>query len=120
VEQQQLEPAISWLALEEGIMQAQNTETKQQEVIASHEARDLIAILLKHHGIHDGLFDLAVEFQIGVGAVGPDAASSAPGVAIGVRRIGLMPAKQCGPNTVNAAEANPAPVKKSPAKKAAA
>ena len=99
-------------------MQSQNTEAKPQEIIASHEARDLVTILLKHHSIHDGLFDLAVEFQIGVAAVGPDAASSAPGVAIGVRRIGLMPAKQCGPNTVNAAEANPAPAKKVVAKKA--
>jgi hypothetical protein len=98
-------------------MQAQDTKIKQQDIIASHESRDLVAILLNHHGIHEGLFDLAVEFQIGVGAVGPDAASSAPGVAIGVRRIGLMPAKQCGPNTVNAAEANPAPVKKAAAKK---
>lgn len=100
-------------------MKAQNTETNPVKIIASHEARDLVAILLKHHGIHDGLFDLAVEFQIGVGAVGPDAASSAPGVAIGVRRIGLVAAMQCGPNTVNAAEANPFPVKKPAAKKAA-
>lgn len=98
-------------------MSAPNTEQKQQEVIASHEARELVGILLKHHDIHVGLFDLAVEFQIGVGAVGPDAASSAPGVAIGVRRIGLVAAQQCGPNTVNAAEANPAPVKKTAPKK---
>ena len=101
-------------------MQAQATELKKQDIIGAHSARDLVAILLKHNNIHEWLFDLAVEFQIGVGAVGPNAESAAPGVAIGVHRIGLVPAPKIGPNTVNAAEANPAPAKKTVAKKTVA
>lgn len=73
--------------------------------------RDLASVLVKHYGIHEGRFDLLVEFQIGMGAVGPDPTALTPGAMIGVSRIGLMPSKTDGPTTVDAAIANP--VKKS-------
>jgi hypothetical protein len=73
--------------------------------------RDLAGVLVKHYGIHEGHFDLLVEFQIGMGAVGPDPTALTPGAMIGVSRIGLMPAKTDGPTTVDAAIVNP--VKKS-------
>lgn len=73
--------------------------------------RDLAGVLVKHYGIHEGHFDLLVEFQIGVGPVGPDPAALTPGAMIGVSRIGLMPSKTGGPATVDAAAVNP--VKKS-------
>lgn len=69
--------------------------------------RELATVLIKHYGLHEGCFDLLVEFQIGVGAVGPDPATPAPGVMIGVSKIGLMPSKNKGPTTVDAAIVNP-------------
>lgn len=71
--------------------------------------RDLTAILIMHYGIHEGRFDLLIEFQIGMGAVGPDPASLNPGAMIGVSKVGLMPAKGNGPTSVDAALVNPTP-----------
>ena len=98
-------------------MQQSSTEPNKQEIVGSHDLREIAEILVKHHNIHEGLFDLAVEFQIVIGAVGIDPSSITPGAMIGVRRIGLMKASVAGSSTVNAAEANP-PTKKAVVKKA--
>ncbi|MDZ4251930.1 MAG: hypothetical protein U1A72_05080 [Sulfuritalea sp.] len=70
--------------------------------------RDLAGVLVKHYDLHEGHFDLLVEFQIGMGAVGPDPSALTPGAMIGVSRIGLMPSRADGPTTVDAAIVNPA------------
>lgn len=79
--------------------------------------RDLAAVLVKHYGLHEGRYDLLIEFQIGMGAVGPDPTALTPGAMIGVSRVGLMPSQTDGPTTVDAAIVNPA---KKARKKAAA
>ena len=83
--------------------------------------RELTILLIKHYGIHQGSYDLLVEFQIGMGAVGPDPASLTPGAMIGVSKVGLMLAKEIGPASVDAEFVNPAPssavVKTKPATK---
>lgn len=98
-------------------MQQPHIDPKKLEVIGSHDLREITELLVKHHGIHDGLYDLAIEFQIAVGAVGPDPSSITPGAMIGVRRIGLLQTDKHGPSTVNAAEVNPPLSKKVTAKK---
>lgn len=80
--------------------------------------RDLAVILIKHYGIHEGLYDLSVEFQIGIGAVGPSPTALTPGAMIGVSRIGLIPSSIEGPTTVDAAVVNP--LKKKTRKKSTA
>lgn len=70
--------------------------------------RDLAAVLVRHYGIHEGFYDLLIEFQIGTGAVGPDPAALTPGVMIGASRVGLIPSKTTGPTTVDASVVNPA------------
>jgi hypothetical protein len=70
--------------------------------------RDLTIVLIKHYGIHEGCYDLLVEFQIGMGAVGPDPSTLTPGAMIGVSRVGLMPAKGNGQASVDASLVNPA------------
>lgn len=70
--------------------------------------RDLAGVLVKHYDLHEGHFDLLVEFRIGTGPVGPEPAALTPGVMIGVSRIGLMPSRADGPTTVDAAIVNPA------------
>lgn len=69
--------------------------------------QDLAAVLVKHYGLHDGCFDLIVEFQVGVGPVGPQTGPRMPGAMVGVSRIGLVPAEKSGPTTVDAAVTNP-------------
>lgn len=70
--------------------------------------RELAVVLVKHYGLTEGVFDLMVEFQIGVGAVGPDKENALPGAMMGVRKIGLLPSLTPGPNTVDAAIIHPA------------
>lgn len=71
--------------------------------------RELTVLLIKHYGIHEGTYDLLVEFQIGMGAVGPDPTSLTPGAMIGVSKVGLVLAKENGQSSVDAALVNPAP-----------
>jgi hypothetical protein len=71
--------------------------------------KDVVTDLIKLHGYHDGLFDISVEFTIGVGNFGPTPELVLPGAIVSVSRIGLQPTPVVGPNTVNAAEVNPAP-----------
>lgn len=101
-------------------MQQPATNPQASKLIGSHELREITELLVKHHGLHEGLYDLAIEFQIAVGAVGPDPASIVPGAMFGVRRIGIMQTEKAGISTVDAAEVNPSSsVKKVAAKKPA-
>jgi len=87
--------------------------TESQAVMSAAPAidplsmRQLTEVLIRHHGLTEGLFDLLVEFQIGTGAVGPDKDRLLPGAMIGLARVGLSPAKVRGPNTLDAAELQP-------------
>ena len=95
-------------------MQQSNKQLVPHPII-SLEHRDLAEILVKHHGFHDGLYDLVFEFQIAVGAIGPSPESVLPGAMIGIKSIGLMKVDKNGPQTVDAAKVNP--VKKPSRKK---
>lgn len=66
------------------------------------------AVLVKHFGLHEGLYNLAVELQIAAGAVGPDAGPKLPGAIIGISSIGLTPTATPGPLTIDAKLVNPA------------
>ena len=68
--------------------------------------KDIIGLLIKHYDIHEGLYDLSIEFTIGIGAVGPPD-SIVPGAMIGVQRIGLVKTSAMGPTTIDAADVNP-------------
>ena len=102
----------------------QNRSSSLGPVESPLSMRDLTILLIKHYAIHEGCYDLLVEFQIGMGAVGPDPASLTPGAMIGVSKVGLMLAKENGPSSVDAGLVNPAPssavVKAKPAAKKSA
>jgi hypothetical protein len=72
--------------------------------------RDIAVLLVKHYGLREGLWDLNLELQVGIGSFGPTREKALPGAMFGVGRIGLTrtPKENAGPNTVNAAELNPA------------
>ena len=82
--------------------------------------RELAEILIRHKGVHDGTYEVSVHFQVAVGAVGPSESNLLPGAMIGVSGLGLVPAMAPGPNTVDAAIANPLPKKKAIRSKASA
>lgn len=69
--------------------------------------KDLTEVLVKHYGIHEGQYDLLVEFQIGTGAAGPTPDRVVPSAMIGIAGVGLVNSPRPGPNTIDAAEVNP-------------
>lgn len=70
--------------------------------------RELTEVLIKHYGLHEGFYDLLVEFQIGSVAIGPDPNVRIPGLTFGVSKIGLSESKKAeGSMTVDAALVNP-------------
>ncbi len=74
--------------------------------------RDLAGALIKHYGLHEGYFELMVEFQVGTGGIGPEDAR-VPGAMIGLHRVGLKPTTETGsPTAIDAAEVNPRKAKK--------
>lgn len=79
-------------------------------LIANFSLRELTEILIKHQKIKEGLYDLAFEFQIAVGAMGPTPESICPGAMIGISHIGLSKTEVSSVNTVDAS------VSKSPKK----
>ena len=85
-----------------------------QNSIVDFSLVELTEILVKHQGLHEGLYNLSLEFQIAVGAVGPTPELISPGAMIGISRVGLSKTEKEKTNiqTVDAANVNPAPKKK--------
>ena len=71
--------------------------------------REAAELLVKHNGLHEGLYNLLFEFQIAVGAIGPSPELAIPGGMFGISGIGLEKVAAAGPHTVDAAIVNPAP-----------
>lgn len=81
--------------------------TNSNDVTLMCSLPELGTLLLKEKNIHDGLYEVSVEFQVAVGAVGPDDKSVLPGAVIGVKRIGLRKVEEKNPLTIDAAVVNP-------------
>jgi hypothetical protein len=67
-------------------------------------------LLVKHYGLHEGMWDVAIEIQAAIGQFGFPPTDVMPGAMFRISRIGLTKANQAGHMTVNAAELNPAPL----------
>ena len=52
--------------------------------------KELAALLVKHYGLTEGKFDLLVEYQVAIGAVGPNPVDILPGVVVGLAKMGLV------------------------------
>lgn len=87
---------------------------KNPNLITDFSLSELTEILIKDQGLHEGLYNLSVQLQIGVGTVGPSPELICPGAMLGVSRIGLSKTEKGKENihTVNAAKINPKPKKK--------
>jgi hypothetical protein len=78
------------------------------------DLKTLTGVMLRHFGIHEGIYQLNLGFKIGVGGFamggGPDTAPL-PGAVVGVESVSLarIPEGETVPNAVDAAVVNPAP-----------
>lgn len=89
-----------------------------QGLDAYYSITELGELMIRKKGIHEGLFDIAVRFQLAVGAVGPSPDAILPGAMIGVDGFGLRKVDHMGPLTIDAAKVNPKPVsRKQPQRK---
>jgi hypothetical protein len=93
---------------------AQHTTENQNRLLTLAE---VAAILIQHHQIHEGRYELGISFRIGVGTVpGPEGSLPAPGAFMGVEGMSLTlaPPGIESPNIVDAAVVNPAPAAMQP------
>lgn len=90
-------------------MQQPDYNDAKEETRIELSLKEVATILIQHYNFHEGLFDLSVEFQIGIGGVGPSKETLMPGATVGVSKLGLITAKTFGPTTVDAAVVNPDP-----------
>ncbi|WP_281659853.1 hypothetical protein [Microvirgula aerodenitrificans] len=65
---------------------------EQEAVSYKTNMKELLLILLKHHGIHEGKYNLAVEFKVGIGPVKFDNTDDPliPSASVGISKIGLI------------------------------
>lgn len=76
------------------------------------DLKELATLLVRQFQLHEGRYQLAIGFRLGVGPVpGPEGSQPVPGAMMGVENIGLIPAPDDakGPNIIEAAQVNPAP-----------
>jgi len=84
---------------------SKNSPNENSSELKLLSLEDVAKLLAKHYGITEGLYDLAVEFKVGIGAVGP-ANQLLPGAMVGVSGFGLKKATKKGPNTIDVAKIN--------------
>ncbi|MGR0480466.1 MAG: hypothetical protein ACTFAL_03445 [Candidatus Electronema sp. V4] len=91
----------------------QQSIKKNPNQIVEFSLAEMAEILIKHQGIHEGLYNLSLQFQLAFGGVGTSPELRYPGAIVGVSHIGLAKIEEGkkDSNTVNAAEVNPAPQK---------
>jgi hypothetical protein len=73
--------------------------------------QEVIEALIKKAGLHEGKWQLIVNFGFGAANMGPTPAAMTPGAAVTVQAIGLQKAAPESPEvlTADAAVVNPAP-----------
>ena len=69
--------------------------------------KEITALLVKHYGIHEGLYDLLLEYRMAFGAFGPTPEEVLPSTILGVSHLSITKAEKSGPLTVDAALVNP-------------
>ena len=76
----------------------------------SFEINEVVVALIKHQGLHEGLWTLNFEFTIGAGRFGPTAEDSKPGAFMQIQKFQLTRLSEGTPEAslgVDAATVNP-------------
>jgi hypothetical protein len=66
--------------------------------------RDACEVLVRHFGHTEGIWDISLELNFSVGAVGPSPDKTIPGAIMGISKIGIALSPREGPNTVDASK----------------
>jgi hypothetical protein len=69
--------------------------------------KQLAAVLVRHYGLHEGLYEASIDIQTSLGNIGMTAASVCPGAMFGVAGVGLRKASVAALHTVDARVVNP-------------
>lgn len=84
--------------------------------VISVDLNELSEILLKYFNIHEGKYELAINFRIASGSVGPSS-EQLPGFVIGCGGVGLVKTEgEDNPRIIDAAKVNPKRIKRSRSK----
>jgi hypothetical protein len=75
------------------------------QIVFKH--KELAEILVKHQGIHDGIWGLFINFGIGASNVGPSEAELQPAAIVPVLGIGLQKFEKESSLSVDASKVNP-------------
>ncbi|MCH7769090.1 MAG: hypothetical protein IH828_09215 [Nitrospinae bacterium] len=71
--------------------------------------KEVAEALIKHQGIHEGIWGVSVRFGFNATNVGPSEDELAPSVIVGVLKIGLQKFPKENSLSVDAAKVNPRP-----------
>lgn len=75
--------------------------------------KELVELIIKASGIHEGRWALMANLGMGVGNFGPTPDDVAPGVVVSIQSVGITRETAAAPQppsiTVDAAEVNPQP-----------
>lgn len=69
--------------------------------------KELIEILIKFHGLHEGIWQLYVEFGLAAANVQTGDGQLSPAAIVGVNKIGLTKVDAENPLAVDASKVNP-------------
>lgn len=89
-------------------MPTNNTKKDLNLINEPLSLKELTEVLIKHYDIHEGLHDLVLEFQVGIGQIGADPESRLPGAMVTISKIGLIKSESVGQATADASVVNPA------------
>ena len=81
--------------------------------------KELLELIIKDAGLHEGKWMLLASFGIAPGNFGPSNAEAAPGVAVAISKIGIQRAEPHTPEeaTLDASVINPPPKASKPRKR---
>jgi hypothetical protein len=85
----------------------QAARTNNPEQIGTLNLKQLAAVLVKHYGLHEGLYEASIDIQTSLGNIGMTAATVCPGAMFGVSGVGLRKASVAALHTVDARAVNP-------------
>jgi hypothetical protein len=74
----------------------------------TYKIKELTALFLKDQNIHEGHWQILVNFGFGAANVGPSEAEILPAAMVQVSGMGIQKVPEKTPLSVNAAEVNPA------------
>jgi hypothetical protein len=71
--------------------------------------KDLAEVLIKHFGLHEGIYEVGARFNVAIGNFGTSPNAAGPGAILTLGGIGVSKSTQAGTTSIDAAIVNPVP-----------